>query len=50
MSAIRFILTEHYKGNFDKLYQMGLKENKKKWSMQSLALVNEEMVLGFKQD
>ncbi len=36
LSAVRFIVSVHYKGDFDKLYQMGLKDGKKKWNVQSL--------------
>jgi hypothetical protein len=49
LSVIRFILTQHYKGSFDKLYQMGLKEGRKKWNIQSLELINEEMILDFRE-
>jgi hypothetical protein len=47
--AVQFILEQHYKGDFEKLFPMGLKEGRKKWNRQSLVLVNEELVLGFRE-
>jgi Ca2+-binding EF-hand superfamily protein len=49
LTATKFVLREHYRNDFDKLFAMGVREGRKKWNRQSLALVSEEMVLGFRE-
>jgi hypothetical protein len=50
VAATKFVIYVHYRNDFEKLFQIGLKDGKKKWNRQSLTLINEELVLGFREN
>lgn len=50
MAAAIFMIEVNYRGNFDKLFAIGLQGGKKKWNRASLTSVNEELVLGFREN
>ena len=45
--ASSFIIDDLYNGNFEKFYEVGLSQGRRKWNRESLVKVNEELVLGF---
>lgn len=45
--SVLFILKEHYKSDFERLYKMGLHGKAQKWTIKSINEINEEVVLGF---
>lgn len=49
LAATKEVVSINYRGDFDKLFVLGLQGGKKKWSRESLSLVNDELVLGFRE-
>ena len=49
IAATKLAIDVHYRNDFEKLFGMGLREGRKKWNRQSLTLVNEELILGFRE-
>lgn len=47
IKACLLIVHHQFRGDLDKLFNIGLQNNQRKWNRKSISAVNDELVLGF---